>query len=172
MKRIFVQKTLFLYTSILSALLIALGVLCGMHADKSLFGLAAVGAILFLVSLSMLVNRIYYDRERIKVKFISINADILYSEIKEIYVEKLSPFGVKMVISCDEEISFTNEKGELVFPPRMIDYQKEFSKRRLRDGIFFEGISRKDARRLIENYSGKIYIRDNALNNNQKNQNT
>ena len=143
--------------SILSAFLAVIGLICGILADKTFFCMVAVGAVLFVVSLTTLVNRIYYDSERIKIKFISVNADILYSEIKEIYVEKFSPFGMKMIINCDEEISYTNENGDLVFPPRIIDYQKEFSKRRLSDGIFFEGIRKKDAERLIENYHGKIY---------------
>lgn len=145
--------------SILSAFLAVIGLVCGLLADKTFFCMVAVGAVLFLVSLSTLVNRIYYDNERIKVKFISVNADIAYSEIKEIYVEKFSPFGMKMIINCDEEISYKNEKDELVFPPRIIDYQKKFSKRRLSEGIFFEGISKKDVERLIENYHGKIYWR-------------
>ena len=148
---------MFMYMSILSAFLAIIGLICGILADKTFFCMVAVGAVLFVVSLTTLVNRIYYDSERIKIKFISVNADILYSEIKEIYVEKFSPFGMKMIINCDEEISYTNENGDLVFPPRIIDYQKEFSKRRLSDDIFFEGIRKKDAERLIENYHGKIY---------------
>ena len=107
MKKVYVQLRIFIFMNIFSLFLLLVG-LFAKTTDGSEIYCIYVSAGFTLLSLLMLINKIYYDDYEIKISYINMKKTIKYRDIKEVFIE-FEPFiGEKVIINLGERFFLSN----------------------------------------------------------------
>lgn len=149
MQKIYAQKGMFLFINVFTFLFIAIGIFGGSIENLS-WPIYLIALFLFLLSLPMLINRIYFDDTHVRFAFIYIKRTVTYEEIAEIFIED------KLITGCDVIFNFEKAIGEDC--PNFISYQKKCKTLEIRNTAFVTCMSRKDLRRLLQHYHGKVTV--------------
>ena len=147
MKKIYVQKKMFFFMNFFVILIALLGVLGGLR-DKSLFNLLWVSLGLFILSLFLLINRVFYNEKIVNFSFIYRKATISYEDIKEIVVDYDLIQGCRVIFNLERE---TN-----IVYCNCFEYVKKCKELNIKKTIYFIGITKKDLESFLSNYDGKI----------------
>ena len=147
MKKIYVQKRMFFFMNFFVILMALAGILGGLR-DKSFFNLLWVSLGLFILSLFMLINRVFYNEKIVNFRFIYRKATISYEDIKEIVVDYDLMQGYRVICNLERE---TN-----VVYCNYFEYVKKCKELNIKNTFYFIGITKKDLECFLSNYDGKI----------------
>ena len=147
MKKIYVQKRMFFFMNFFVILMALAGILGGLR-DKSFFNLLWVSLGLFILSLFMLINRVFYNEKIVNFRFIYRKATISYEDIKEIVVDYDLMQGYRVICNLERE---TN-----VVYCNYFEYVKKCKELNIKNTFYFIGITKKDLESFLSNYDGKI----------------
>ena len=144
MKKIYAQKQLFLFMNGFSILFAILGLIGGLTKDNSFFQILIIPPCLTLLSLTMLINKIYYNETQIRFSFISRKTTINFSDIQEIYIQRSAPLSLAtpVIINFDKKVSVPCND--------YFQYIKLLKKENIKNTIFLTGITKKDLNKLLK----------------------
>ena len=145
MKKIYVQKNLFIFLNINSAIWLVFSIIGGFLLDKEIFILLIFSLFLTLLSLLFLINQIHYDESTIKFKFVAKKLEKRFDDIKEIFYINNGTIGPIVV--------FNFEKETEGIPINYLDYVKKCKNL---DCLYINGISKKDLKLILEKCKCKI----------------
>lgn len=135
---------MFWFINRFSILFAILGLIGGLTKDNSFFQILIIPPCLTLLSLTMLINKIYYNETQIRVSCISRKVTINFSDIQEIYIQWSAPLSLttSVIINFDKKVSVPcNDYNQ---------YIKLLKKENIKNTIFFTGITKKDLNKLLE----------------------
>lgn len=142
MKKIYVQKNMFLFMNFFSTFFLAGGLYGGIVLDKSWFQVLFVSLGLSILSLLFLVNQLYYDENKIKFSFIYKKVTVKYEDIKEIFVDDSFIIGAKIIFNLDKKIGKTCCD--------YLEYTKICKKENIKNIIGTIGMNKKDLKALLK----------------------
>ena len=135
MKKIYAQKRMFFFLNFFTIFFSLSGILGGIKTDKSFFGLLWISLGVFVLSLFMLINRIFYNEKIVNFRFIYRKATISYEDIKEIVVDYDFMQGYRVICNLERE---TN-----VFYCNYFEYAKKCKELNIKNIFYFIGITKK-----------------------------
>ena len=87
MKKIYVQKKMFILMNLISLFFVLVGLYGGFTTDKSMFYLMFISLGLSILSLLFLIDKILYNDEEIRFSFIYRKATYRYKDIKKVFIK-------------------------------------------------------------------------------------
>ena len=147
MKRIIAQKGQFFFMNGASLIIAMCSICGGVMYDSSWFYVLFVSLFFSSLSLFALVNRIYFNETCIEFRFITKKLTITFDDIKEIYVYKYWT-GMQVVFNFEKELGYHCAS--------IYEYNRECTKAGIKNRLGVAGMTRKDYKKIMQNYNGKI----------------
>lgn len=145
MKKIILQKNLFIYINVLSFIMFCFSIIGSITLDIEILYCLFISLFFTLLSLLFLINRIEYNNQIIKFKLVLKKLETSYDEIKEVYIAN------RGILGCIVVFNFSYETDGI--PNNYLDYIK---KCKGLNCIYINGINNKDLNGLLKFYKGKI----------------
>lgn len=141
MIKIYVQKKMFIFMNIMSLFILGFGIIGAFTIDKSMFYLLFVSLGFSILSLMFLINKIYYNDEKIRFACIYKKETVRYEDIKEIFIEYDLIVGGKVIFNLENCID-----GDFNY---YMEYVKRCKNLNIKNTVFLGGISKKDLKKLL-----------------------
>lgn len=149
MRTIYAHSALFRFMNILSIIVTTFAIVLGIaFKDPEVWKLLFVSLFFTSVSLLLLINRVQYDDQMIKIKFITKKKTIRYSDIKEIYYINDRVKGCEVVFNLESAIDYSCNSSLI--------YIKKCKDIGITNTFTFAGMRVKDLNKILKQYKGKI----------------
>ncbi len=148
MKKIYAQKQMFYFMNFFTVLFAIVGIYGGYAKDSSFYSVLYASLGIFLLSLFMLINRIYYNDNEIKFYCVYRKQTVKFEDIKEIFMDHDLIQGTRIIFNLEKEV------GTLCCD--YMEYAKKCRELGIKNTFYFVGITKKDVKELLKNYKGKI----------------
>ena len=145
MKKIVLQKNLFIYLNILSFIMFCFSIIGAIAIDIEILFFLFISLLCTLLSFLFLLNRIEYDDNSIKFTLAFKKTKVNFKDIKEVFVLNRGIQGSIVVfnLSCETE----------GIP---INYLHYIKKCKGLNCLYINGIASNDLNDLLKSYKGKI----------------
>ena len=145
MKKIILQKNLFIYINVLSLIMFCFSIIGALVLDIEILYCLFISLFFTLFSLLFLINKIEYNDKIIKFKLVLKKLEANYDEIKEVYISNRGILGSIVVFN------FSCETDDI--PINYLDYIKKCNGLNC---LYINGINNNDLNGLLKFYKGKI----------------
>lgn len=145
MKKIILQKNLFIYINVLSFIMFCFSIIGAIALDIEILYCLFISLFFTLLSLLFLINRIEYNDKIIKFKLVLKKVLVKLDEIKEVFILN------RGILGCIVVFNFSCETDGI--PINYFDYIK---KCKGLNCVYINGINNKDLNGLLKFYKGKI----------------
>lgn len=142
MKKIYVQKQVFLALNMLSLLSVAIGLYGGIMIEKNYYYLLIMAGVISLVSLLALMNKIYYDASVVKFSLMFKKETVKHGDIKEIFIQRSFLYGTLVVFNLESKLN-----GECF---DCLEYITNCRKANIKNIVYIMGIPKKDLAGLLQ----------------------
>ena len=148
MKKIYAQKQMFYFMNFFTVLFAIVGIYGGCAKDSSFYSVLYASLGIFLLSLFMLINRIYYNDYEIKFHCIYRKQTVKFEDIKEIFMDHDLIQGTRIIFNLEKEV------GTLCCD--YMEYAKKCKELGIKNTFYYVGMTQKDVKKLLKHYKGKI----------------
>ena len=145
MNKIIVGKNTIIFINIMSLIVALFSLITALTLDVEMLYLLFLSLFLTLLSLLFLINRIEYNENIIKFKFVLKKFESTFDDIKEIFLVNQGITGYNVVFNFE-----TNIEGEIY------SYFEYIKKCKNLNCFFVSGVSKKDLNKFLKNYKGRI----------------
>lgn len=149
MKTVYAHSALFRFMNFIAIILSIIVIIFALLFNESeLWYMLIVSAFFISMSFLLLINRIQYDDQTIKILFATKKKNFKYSEIKEIYYRNHLIKGCEVVINLDFSIDDKCDSAYI--------YAQKCKELEIINIFSFGGIRKKDLFELLANFNGYI----------------
>lgn len=142
MKKIYVQKRMFILMNLFSLVFALVGLCDGLFVDKSFLYLLFVSLGLSVLSLLFLINKICYTNEEIIFSFIYKKTVCKYQDVKEVFLQYDLMVGMKVIFNLGKQTD------ENCFD--YLEYTKILKRENIKNYVGFVGGSKREIEQLLK----------------------